>query len=205
MSWLDDLFGTASSAASTVVDSIADIPSEWTAKVNELKARAAEFMNLFSDLETRQAQAAAAGLSAEYNNLMSRGATIKARVLQVTNAIDGVYNSVSNLFGLSGFKPGSGLGNLGLIPLIPIAIIVGAIALMVSWITDAYTMRNKLAAAQAVGANAAQITQIASGGGGGLLSTVTGGLMGNVGLFLMIGAGVLLAVPLLKKALQHAR
>lgn len=204
MSWVTDLFGSAQSAASTVVDSIADIPSEWTAKVNELKARAQEFMSLFSDLETRAGQAAAAGLSGEYNNLMSRGASIKARVLQVTNAVDGIYNSVSNLFGLSGLGM-SGLGNLGVIPLIPIAIIVGAIALMVSWITDAYNLRNKLAAAQAAGANASQITQIASGGSGGILQTLTSGsLVGNAGLFLAIGAGILIAAPLLKRALQNA-
>lgn len=203
MSWLNDLFGTASSAVSTVANSIADIPAEWTAKVNELKARAAEFMNLFQDLEARQGQAMAAGLMAEYSELMGRGASIKARVLQVTSAIDSVYNSVSNLFGLAGYKPGSGLGNLGLIPLIPIAVIVGAIALMVSWITDAYNLRNKLAAAQSAGANAAQITQIASGGGSSFLPSLTGGLLGNTGVFLLIGAGLLLAVPVLKKAFNR--
>lgn len=203
MSWLDNLFGTASSAVSTVANSIADIPAEWTAKVSELKARAAEFMSLFQDLETRGAQAAALGLSAEYNELMGRGASIKARVLQVTGAIDSVYNNVSNLFGLAGYKPVSGLGNLGLIPLIPIAIIVGAIALMVSWITDAYNLRNKLAAAQFAGANAAQITQIASGGSSSFLPSLTGGLLGNTGVFLLIGAGLLLAVPVLKKAFNR--
>jgi len=57
VSWLDDIFGTAKSAASTVVASIADIPQAWSDKVAELKARAAEFMNLFNDLEQRQAQA----------------------------------------------------------------------------------------------------------------------------------------------------
>lgn len=201
MTWLDDLFGTAKSAASTVVSSIADIPAEWSAKVNELKARAAEFMQLFNDLSSRADQAAAAGMSAEYNALMSRGASIKAQVQQVTSAIDNVYNSVSNLFGLSG----AGFGELGIIPLIPIAIIVGAIALLVKWISDAYTMRNKLAAATAAGANAAQLTQIATGSSGSIFSTLTspGSLMGNAGVFLLIGAGVLLLVPMLKRVMKR--
>lgn len=204
MSWLDDIFGSVKDTASTVVASIADIPQAWSDKVAELKARAAEFMNLFNDLQQRQGQAAAAGLSAEYAELMGRGASIKAKILQVTNSIDSVYNNVSNLFGLAGYANKGGLGNLGMIPLIPIAIIIGAIALMVSWITDAYTMRNKLAAAQAAGANASQITKIA-GGGGGILETLTapGSLIGNAGIFLLLGAGVLIFVPLLKRAFNR--
>lgn len=203
MSWITDLFGNAQDAAASVVNSISDIPAEWTAKVNELKARAAEFMALFSDLSGRSSEAAAAGLSSEYNALMARGAAIKAQVQQVTSAIDGIYNSVSNLFGLSGL---SGVGSLGIIPLIPIAIILGAIALMVKWISDAYTLRNKLAAAQAVGANAAQITSISNGGSGaGIMSAFTapGSIFANTGMFLLLGAGVLLFVPMLKKALNR--
>lgn len=199
MSWLDDLFGNAQSAATSVVNSISDIPAEWSAKVAELKARAQEFAALYARLQSKAAQAAQLGMSSEYNDLMRRGAAIRASVQAVTNAIDSVYNSVSNLFGLAGVERGH-LGNLGVIGLVPIAAIIGAIALIVKWLADAYEQDRRIDAGVAAGANAQQMTQILTGGGG-LLSG--GSVWGNAGLFLLIGAGVLVLVPLLKRAFKQ--
>lgn len=199
MEWLDNLFGTAQSAATSVVNTISDIPAEWSAKVAELKARAQEFAALFADLQGKAAQAARLGLSSEYNDLMNRGALIRNSVQSVTSAIDSIYNSVSNLFGLSGIQRDH-LGNLGVIPLIPIAVIVGAIALIVKWLSDAYQLKSKIDAGVSSGASPQQMTQILTGGGG-LLSG--GSVWGNAGLFLLIGAGVLVLVPLLKRAFKR--
>jgi hypothetical protein len=199
-----DAWGAVTGAAQSVISTIEDIPSEWNAKVAELKAKATQFMLLFDDLSNLAPVAARdARTKAQYDALMARGASIKAKVQQVTSAIDNVYRMAQNA--LSGFGM-NGVGDLGVIPLIPIAVIVGAIGLIMVWIADALNMRQKLQAAQASGATGEQITRIATGGsGGGITSMFPGGgsgLLGNTGTLLLIGVAILFLAPAIKRAIK---
>jgi hypothetical protein len=81
----------------------------------------------------------------EYNDLLSRGSTIRNTVETVTSMIDavsGAYTSskdwITSLFGVE--EP-----NLGVLPLIiPAAVIVASLAAMGKWIKDTYIFNRKM-------------------------------------------------------------
>lgn len=198
-----NIFDTLKTAATSVVNSIEDIPQEWQKQVDELKAKAATFMAMFTRLGQLAHVAARDPVTkAQYDILMARGASIKAKIESITRAIDNMYGAASSLF--------NGVGNtegLGFLPLIPIAVIAGAVTLISVWLIDALSMSQKLQAAESAGANAAQITSIATGSGGTngtFLDKVTGGssMLKNAGILLLIGAGIYLLLPVVKQALK---
>lgn len=198
------IWDTITDAGASVIHSIEDIPAEWNAKVSELKTRAAEFGALFSDLSdlapiaNRDPQT-----KSQYDALMARGMSIKSKIQTITNAIDSMYSTASNIFSTV-----NGLGivpAVAAIPLLPIAVIAGASTLIMYWITDAINMRNKLNAALKSGATGAQITSISTKGTGSSIadSLVAGdSLIKNAGIFLLIGAAVYFLAPAIKKALS---
>lgn len=194
-----NIFDTLKTAATSVVTSIEDIPQEWHKQVNELKAKATNFMSAFSNLSGLAHIAARDPVTkSQYDALMARGMAIKVKIENVTRAIDGMYGAASSMF--------NGVSGLGVLPLVPIAIVAGAVATVSVWLIDARSMSEKLQAARAAGASPAQITSIATGGGASkFMDTVTGGsnLFRNAGIFLVIGAGIYLLLPVIKNALKE--
>lgn len=200
MSIFDDIFGSAKAAVTTVVNSIEDIPAEWSNQVASLKAKASEFGQLFQQLLGMD-PGPGSPYKSEYDAIMGRGTTIKQQISNVTSGIDGILNAARGAFSLSGMN----MGGLGVIPLIPIAVIVGAIALLVGWLTDAYNLRAKLAAAKAAGATAQQTADIVNGGrSSSFFPSLPGNptsFMGTATWLLVIGVGMMVFVPMIKNAI----
>ncbi len=122
---------------------------EWQREVDKLKAKAAEFMSVFmrlSDLEPVARLDSTASL--RYDNLMGVATAIRDRVAYVTGLIDGVFD----WFASNGSEPPTtvaGMGQLGVL-WVPVAVVAGAVAYIVSWLADAYIEVEQLDAVKAL-------------------------------------------------------
>jgi hypothetical protein len=124
--------------------------SEQAADVSTIEAfrqRAQDFWNQWNLLSSKSADVSkmTPEIKKEYDDLLSRGSTIRNTVETVTSMIDavsGAYTStkdwVTGLFGVD--EP-----NLGFLPLIiPAAVIVASLAAMGKWLKDAYDFNRKM-------------------------------------------------------------
>ena len=115
--------------------------------IEAFKRRAQNFWNQWNLLNSKAADVSkmTPEMRAQYNDLLSRGSTIRNTVETVTGMIDavsGAYTSakdwVSELFGVE--EP-----NLGVLPLIiPAAVIATSLAAMGKWLSDAYSFNRKM-------------------------------------------------------------
>lgn len=108
--------------------------------LEKFRQAAIEFRDALASLVSMQSYVQSRpALKKEYDGLMSTGSTIKATVEYITTTVDKVTGFFSNLFGLGNMpmyaRPSS---QLGVIPLIPIAMISGAVAVMGKWVRDVY-------------------------------------------------------------------
>jgi hypothetical protein len=181
--------------------------SVWTQKVNQLKKAGSDFTALFSQLDQLKAVAAKdPKLKAEYDALMNRGAFVRNQVTTVTTAIDNAWATAKSWVGMSG------VGEMGFIPLIPLAVIVGAIAVVGSWNAAAIIMRTRLQrlqleAAQKAGVGAGDINKIiseqnASNADVGLFGNQFKDAFSGVIKYAAIGIGLYLLLPVLKDSLR---
>lgn len=120
---------------------------EWLQAVENLKAKAAEFMGVFSRLESLESVARAdPAASIRYDNLMGAALAIRDRISYLTGLIDRAFD----WFASNGSQPSdtvAGMGQLGVL-WIPVAVIAGAAAYIVSWLADAYIETEQLEAVQ---------------------------------------------------------
>lgn len=208
---------------------MAELTQEDVSWLDKFKAEAVRFRNAFNSLVSLESYAATRPeLQAEYNALYSRGETIKKTIDYITRTVDSVtgffskaWGSASstfkNFFGLSGvparFSPMAGPGELqmyarpglGALPLIPIAVIASAVALMGKWASDVYLFERKATEQkriEATGASPRAAADIVRGmtDGGGFL-----GILGNFKLPLMVAGGAYLFVKFVLPAIQARR
>ncbi len=175
---------------------------EWEDAKNNLMMKAQEFTRLFNDLQSKASQVPPE-LKAQYDALMNKGNWVKSTIQNVTNGIDFGWNLFSNSPTMSGiFKRIGGLNGMGLLPLVPIAVIFGAVAVMVAWIADAYSMQQKISLARSTGANANQAATIIGQGSSGSVVTSVGNFAKSAGVLLVIGGVVFVFRDKIKKALK---
>lgn len=104
---------------------------QWTDAVNDLKEKAANFTALFSRVQSSTPQTPA--LADEKLRLLNRARVVKQTVEQVTRSVDKSYKSAQDALGS---ETDATLQGLGVLPLIPIAIITGAAAGITYVVTD---------------------------------------------------------------------
>jgi len=204
---MNSLTDTLSTWWNNAVNAVESIPDEWNSKVAQLKDAVASFETTYANLQSQSDIAKSDPvLYADYSNLMDRGAYVKTVITDTINKLGGALDYAKSVVGVSG------MADLGVLPLIPIAVIAGALALITKWLTDAYAMSKKLNLlqqtyddAKAAGASPAQLAAIshdaALQSSGGLFDGA-GDVM-NKAIFLLIAGGLLyLLAPTIKKALN---
>lgn len=144
--WTDtkDTFGNLgdwfSQRVGDVTDTVGDLNAEWQRQVNRLKDKAAEFSRVFTKLEQRQPLAEQSPvLKHRYDRVMKLGLNVRQTVQGITGKIDAALRGFQDLFGLS-----PNMAGMGAVPLVPIAVIAGAIAAITAWLTDAYALDRQL-------------------------------------------------------------
>jgi hypothetical protein len=104
--------------------------------LSTFKARVAEFMAARANLQSIGAAIARTNdMQAwkEYGELVARSESIQSKVTAAMNAIDASLRAVRAAVGLDGLRA---LSSLGIVWLIPVAIIAGALAVLGYWLSD---------------------------------------------------------------------
>ena len=201
------LTSTLSTIWNNAVNAVESIPDEWNAKVNELKQAVSQFETLYSKLQGQSAIAKTdPALYAEYSSLMSRGNYVKTVITDTLQKLGSALSYAKSVVGMQG------MGNLGALPLVPIAVIAGSLALITKWVTDASATSRKLDLlqqsyndAKARGASSQELNAIAhdaavSTTGEGIFSGA--GDLANKAIWIMlIGGALYLLLPTIKKQL----
>lgn len=91
--------------------------------IQSLRDKGGEFMAAYNRLASDETRFSAyPDLYAQWQSLMSKGDDIKATVSYIASAVDNAGSFLNKTFGLSGMNA------VGLFPLIPVAVAVGAVA-----------------------------------------------------------------------------
>lgn len=133
---------TIEQATPPIMPETTGIPPEDQGIIERFKARIAEFKSLFSRLSAVSSQVPAE-MQGEYENLVSRGSTIQTTIDTLTGAINKAVDWFKGAFGMDAVGMAR-QGQLGLIPLLPVAAISGALALIGYWITDTMQFIKKM-------------------------------------------------------------
>ncbi len=120
------------------------LPAEDQGWIDRFKARIAEFAEVFTRLKAIEPQIEQTPeLKAEYQDLVSRGNVIETTISTVTGSINKAVHWFKNVFGMDGLSMAN-RGQLGALPLLPIAAISGAMTLIGYWVSDVYVFYKKL-------------------------------------------------------------
>jgi len=107
--------------------------------LQNFKNKATAFNQKFEKLKTMRSQVANyPALNREFNTLVNRGASIKTTISTITGGVDSVVQWFNNLFGKS-----DQVNGLGLLPLIPIAIVAGSLVAMGKFATDIFLFQRR--------------------------------------------------------------
>lgn len=162
---------------------------DWMTEVNRLKAKAAEFVNVWGRLQALEPVARTdSAASIRYQNLMAKGAAIRDRISYVTGLIDSAFNWFSE----QGSEPPqtvAGLQGLGVIG-IGAAVVAGAAALVIGWLADAYVEISKLETAEgliAQNVTPAEAWRITRESEPGFIGQLFGGIQNNFIVFTALG------------------
>ncbi len=112
----------------------ADLPAEDQGIIERFKARIAEFRDLLARLRGVRDRVPPA-MQGEYQDLINRGNVIEGTIDNVTGAINNAVNWFKGAFGLDAVSMARS-GQLGVIPLLPVAAVTGAMTLIGYWYTD---------------------------------------------------------------------
>lgn len=131
----------------------AELTNNEKSYIHRFKDKAREFWTLWNNLNNQQSivNRQSSEIKQEYNDLISRGTTIRSTVEYVTRGLDraanmyqGIKDWFSSTFGMGENEIDNRVDNLGIIPLIPIAIIIASLAAMTKWVSDTYTFTRRL-------------------------------------------------------------
>lgn len=104
---------------------------EWLSAVEELRAKAAVFGNLYSRLRTARPQTVQ--LSESRQRILGKAGIVQGTIDRTTKAIDWAYSQWQDLFG---DDTDNSLRGLGILPLVPIAVITSAAAAITYSVTE---------------------------------------------------------------------
>ena len=111
------------------------LPPEQQSLLDKFQFSINDFLAAINSLRYRAQYALKdPALKAEYDTLMRRASVIQSTINTAKEAI----NKVTSFFNFSG------LGEMGVLPLLPIALITGAVAAIAKWTTDAYALSKRL-------------------------------------------------------------
>ncbi len=116
--------------------------------LNRFKLKADEFMIALGRLNA--INNVPDNLQEEYSGLRSTADYVQSTITWITSSVDsvtGFFSDIFNFDGVSGVRDyinGQNVGNMGLVPLIPLAAISGALALMSKFIADVYVFERKI-------------------------------------------------------------
>lgn len=120
--------------------------------ITDFKEKARQFWAVWNGLNNKRDVVARQSpeIKAKYNKLMNDGVGIRSKIEWVTAAIDKAANLYGDVkswimdkFGFDGISD-SQLAGMGILPLIPVAIIAAAVAAISYWTNDAYQFNAKL-------------------------------------------------------------
>lgn len=115
--------------------------------LQRFKDKAVEFMQVFTRLGAMTD--IPPNLQPEYTELMDTGSNIYGTVSWITSTVDSVTGFFSDFFQFDGVQATKDYINgesdtLGVIPLVPIAAVTGAIAFMSKFVADVYLFERKV-------------------------------------------------------------
>lgn len=119
----------------------------WYDVIGQFKNKAAEFTQWYNTISGIKIDPVLyPELIAEKRELLTRGDSIKEKITYITGKVDEAWNWLTSNFGLSGYEMEEQLEDtgLGLLPIVPIAVVVGAVALIVKWCLDAKRFADKI-------------------------------------------------------------
>lgn len=165
------------------------LTDDWKKAVIDFRARAGQFLK---DVETLRAQRTEINkkypaFKRDYNELIERSDTIYNTISKVTKGVD----KVAEWLGLDMSNIES--SQMGAIPLIPIAIITGAIAAMGKWASDVYIFNQRLAEVkrlEAKGISPARASQIAIKAPAGAMESLGRNVLGPIVPIVLLGLGL---------------
>ena len=109
--------------------------------IQRFRDRALEFNRLYESLRAKRVDVSQyPALAVEYNKLVTTGDSIRNSIRTVTGGIDSVVGWYNSVFG----DDKEGLKGLGVLPLVPVAVAVTAIAAMGKWGRDVYLFDRRL-------------------------------------------------------------
>jgi len=167
----------------------------WYDAVGRLRDKSNEFAQArFNLIENRNVVPRDEKYIAEYNDLVRRSKLIQGNVQKVMGGVNYVANLFKSTFGEANAHS---MGQIGVIPLVPVAIIGTSVALLSKWLTDAYmfmTKINKVKELEAGGMPTAQaIATVAK-----MSPPAFAGIMGFLPMLLLGGAAIYLLPKILK-------
>lgn len=120
------------------------LPPDDQGWIEKFKTRIAEFQEVFSRLQSIKPEIdKLPKLKPEYDALIVEGNTIQGTIDTVSTKINEAIQWFKSSFGMDAIQAGNN-GQLGAIPLLPIAAISGVLAYIGSWIGRVYMFYKKL-------------------------------------------------------------
>lgn len=163
---------------------------EWLNAVAQLKDKATEFKQLQNQvINTYYLVQYNPELLNEYESLIFKSRIIENTINTMTNGIDYIFKIFNSVFG----EETNDLGNLGLVPLVPVAVILSSIAGITYWINDSLKYLDKVEEVKRIesqGYSAEEAYKIVHDSQGGFLSNILDSP------YLMIGSGLLFVILL---------
>ncbi len=155
----------------------------WWDLVGQFRQAAAKLEALYASLlQQRDYALARPSLAGPYQALMARVAPLRAQIAGITNGANRLIGWFRNL----------GLQGLGILPLIPIAVVAAALALITKWSLDARALSQRITEQQRLEATgvsperAASIVAQTAIGAGGFFASLAGSAK-TVGLVAVLG------------------
>jgi hypothetical protein len=124
------------------------LTQEDISTLDRFRAKAQEFIAAFNRLVSLGPDVPD-NMRAEYQSVLSSASAVKTTVEYITKTVDSVTGFFSNIFGLNGVPMVQRSINqptqLGVLPLIPIALVIGAITALGAVLSKIYLFERKLA------------------------------------------------------------
>lgn len=178
MSMLDSAVNWFKSVYDSGLNTAGEWSQEWQNSVDSFRTKAKAFMAEYAELQSLGQYAdATPELRTAYDSLMSKGQWLY-------NAIANVASKIDMMGG------GSTMGAMGALPLVPLAVISGALAAITAWLSDAYIMKQKLNVAREALSQGHTPGNIADMINGGSLISVKGSTFQTLLLLGTVGAAV---------------
>lgn len=133
----------------------------WYDVIGKFKSAVAKFQAEYATLQSINIDPVKyPDLSKMQLDLLRSGNTIKETIRSITGAVDSAWSWIKSTFGFDGLHQMAQINGLGIAPLIPIAVVVGAVAAMVKWGLEFAAFYMKLEYAKSLAAQGLSPVQI---------------------------------------------